>query len=46
MSKLEEEEVSFTYIAVALHTMSLVLIRVDDGVVETNFFRKQIIVRS
>ena len=32
MSKLEEEEVLFAYIAVALHAMSLVLVRVDDGV--------------
>ena len=32
MSKLEEEEVLFAYIAVALHTVSLVLVRVDDGV--------------
>ena len=32
MSKLEEEEVLFTYIAVASHAVSLVLIRVDDGV--------------
>ena len=32
MSKLEEEEVLFTYIAVASHVVSLVLIRVDDGV--------------
>ena len=32
MSKLEEEEVLFAYIAVALHAVSLVLVRVDDGV--------------
>ena len=32
MSKLEEEEVLFAYIAVALHVVSLVLVRVDDGV--------------
>ena len=32
MSRLEEEEVLFAYIAVALHAMSLVLIQVDDGV--------------
>ena len=32
MSKPEEEEVLFAYIVVASHTMSLVLIRVDDGV--------------
>ena len=32
MSRLEEEEVLFAYIAVALHAVSLVLIQVDDGV--------------
>ena len=32
MSKLEEEEVLFAYIAVASHAVSLVLIQVDDGV--------------
>ena len=32
MSKLEEEEVLFAYIVVALHAVSLVLVRVDDGV--------------
>ena len=32
MSKLEEEEVLFAYIAMASHAVSLVLIRVDDGV--------------
>ena len=37
MSKLEEEEVLFTYIAVALHMVSLVLIRVDDGVLIRRF---------
>ena len=31
-SKLEEEEVLFAYIAVALRAVSLVLVRVDDGV--------------
>ena len=32
MSKPEEEEVLFTYIAVALYVVSLVLVRVDDEV--------------
>ena len=32
MSKPEEEEVLFAYIAVVSHAVSLVLIRVDDGV--------------
>ena len=32
MSNLEADEVLFTYIAVALHAVSLVLIQVDDGV--------------
>ena len=32
MSKLEEEEVLFTHIVVASHAVSLILIRVDDGV--------------
>ena len=32
MSRPEEEEVLFAYIAVALHAVSLVLIRVDDRV--------------
>ena len=32
MSKLEEDEVLFAYIAVASHAVSLVLIRVDDDV--------------
>ena len=31
MSKPEEEEVLFAYIAVASHMVSLVLIQVDDG---------------
>ena len=37
MSKPEEEEVLFAYIAVALHAVSLVLIRVDDGVLIRRF---------
>ena len=32
MSKLEEKEVQFAYIVVALHAVSLILIWVDDGV--------------
>ena len=32
MSKPEEDEVFFAYIAVALHAMSLVLVRDEDGV--------------
>ena len=32
MSKPKEEQVLFAYIAVTSHTVSLVLIRVDDGV--------------
>ena len=32
MSRLEVDEVLFAYIAVASHSMSLVLIRVDSGV--------------
>ena len=32
MSKLEEEEVLFAYIVVISHAVSLVLIRVDNGV--------------
>ena len=32
MSRLEEEEVLFTYIAVASYAVSLVLVRVDNGV--------------
>ena len=37
MTKPEEEEVLFAYIAVALHAVSLVLIRVDDGVLIRRF---------
>ena len=32
MSSLEADEVLFAYIAVAPHAMSLVLIRIDDGI--------------
>ena len=32
MSSLEVDEILFTYIAVAPHAVSLVLIRVDSGV--------------
>ena len=32
MSRLEEEEVLFAYIDVTSHAVSLVLVRVDDGV--------------
>jgi len=32
MSKLEMDEILFTYIAVASHAVSLVLVRVDNGV--------------
>ena len=32
ISKLEEDELLSAYIAVASHTMSLILIQVDDGV--------------
>ena len=32
MSKPKEEQILFAYITVASHTVSLVLIRVDDGV--------------
>ena len=32
MSKPEEDEVCFAYIAVALHAVSLVLVRDEDGV--------------
>ena len=32
MSKLEEKEVQFAYIVVALHAVSLILIWVNDGV--------------
>ena len=32
MSKLEEKEVQFAYIVVALHVVSLILIWVNDGV--------------
>jgi len=32
MSRLEDDEVLFAYIAVAPHAVSLVLIQVDDGV--------------
>ena len=32
MSKLEEDEVLLAYIAIALYVVSLVLLRVDDGV--------------
>ena len=32
MSRPEEEEVLFAYIVVASHTVSLVLVRVDNGV--------------
>ena len=32
MSKPEEEEVLFVYIVVAFHAVSLVLLRVDNGV--------------
>ena len=32
MSRLEMDEVLFAYIAVASHAVSLVLIRVDNGV--------------
>ena len=42
MSRLEEEEVLFAYIAVALHAVNLVLVWVDDGV-ETSLLCEQII---
>ena len=32
MSSLEADEVLFAYIAVALHAVSLILIRDDDGI--------------
>ena len=32
LSRLEKEEVLYAYVAVARHAMSLVLIRVDEGV--------------
>ena len=32
MSRLKEEEVLFTYIVVASHAVSLVLVKVDNGV--------------
>ena len=38
MSKPEEEEVLFTYIAVALYVVSLVLVQVDDGVQRTIYY--------
>jgi len=38
MSRLEEEEVLFTYIAVASHAVSLVLVRVDNGVQRSIYY--------
>ena len=38
MSRPEEDEVLFTYIAVASHAISLVLIRVDDGVQRSIYY--------
>ena len=38
MSKLEVDEVLFAYIAVASHSMSLVLIRVDSGVQRSIYY--------
>ena len=38
MSSPEADEVLFAYIIVALHAVSLVLIRVDDGVQRTIYY--------
>ena len=38
MSSPETDEVLFAYIIVALHAVSLVLIRVDDGVQRTIYY--------
>ena len=38
MSRPEEDELLFTYIAVASHAVSLVLIRVDDGVQRSIYY--------
>ena len=38
MSKLEEEEVLFVYIVVAFYAVSLVLIRVDNGVQQPVYY--------
>ena len=38
MSKLEVDEVLFAYIAVASHVVSLVLVRVDNGVQRTVYY--------
>ena len=38
MSSLEPDEVLFAYIAVALYAVSLVLIRVDNGVQRTVYY--------
>ena len=38
MSKPEEEEVLFAYIAVASHMVSLVLIQVDDGALRPVYY--------
>ena len=38
MSSPEADEVLFAYIIVALHAVSLVLIRVDDGIQRTIYY--------
>ena len=43
MSKPEEEEVLFAYIVVASHAVSLVLIRVDNGLQRPGLLREHVI---
>ena len=38
MSSLEADEVLFAYIAVALHAVSLVLIRIDGGIQRPDYY--------
>ena len=38
MSRLEEEEVHFTYIVVTSHVVSLVLVRVENGVQQPVYY--------
>ena len=42
MSSLEVDEVLYAYVAVALHTVSLVLIRDDNDLQKPVYFREQV----
>ena len=43
ISRHEEEEVLFAYIAIAFHAVSLVLIQVDDGVQRVVYYMSKLL---